>query len=60
MRGREEDNIMRINDILMEIKQLKKQTKKSSWFLGEELTDKILRVLEEREQEVLEHLMWSA
>jgi len=28
--------------------------------LGEELTYQIIRVLEEREEEVLEHIMWSA
>ena len=44
----------------MEIKQLNKETKKFSWLLGEELTDQIIRVLEEREEEVLEHIMWSA
>ncbi len=60
MRVREENIIMNTNDILMEIKQLKKETIKFSWLLGEELTNQIIRVLEEREEEVLEHLMWSA
>ena len=60
MKAREEGMIMNTNEILMEIKQLKKETKKSSWLLGEELTDQIIRVLEEREEEVLEHIMWSA
>ena len=60
MKAREEAMIMNINEILMEIKRVKKETKKSSWLLGEELTDQIIRVLEEREEQVLEHLMWSA
>lgn len=60
MKAREEGMIMNTNEILMEIKQLKKETKKFSWLLGEELTDQIIRVLEEREEEVLEHIMWSA
>lgn len=60
MKAREEGMTMNTNEILMEIKQLKKETKKSSWLLGEELTDQIIRVLEEREEEVLEHIMWSA
>ena len=60
MKAREEDMIMNINEILMEIKRIKKETKKFSWLLGEELTDQIIRVLEEREEQVLEHLMWSA
>ena len=60
MKAREEDMIMNINEILMEIKRIKKETKKSSWLLGEEFTDQIIRVLEEREEQVLEHLMWSA
>ena len=60
MKTREEDMIMNINEILMEIKRIKKETKKFSWLLGEELTDQIIRVLEEREEQVLEHLMWSA
>ncbi len=60
MKAREEDMIMNINEILMEIKRIKKETKKFSWLLGEELTDQIIKVLEEREEQVLEHLMWSA
>ena len=60
MKAREEGMIMNTNEILMEIKQLKKETKKFSWLLGEELTDQIIKVLEEREEQVLEHLMWSA
>ncbi|HZX15106.1 MAG TPA: hypothetical protein VFF49_11990 [Thermodesulfobacteriota bacterium] len=60
MKAREEAMIMNINEILMEIKRVKKETKKFSWLLGEELTDQIIRVLEEREEQVLEHLMWSA
>lgn len=60
MKAREEDMIMNINELLMEIKRIKKETKKFSWLLGEELTDQIIRVLEEREEQVLEHLMWSA
>lgn len=60
MKAREEGMTMNTNEILMEIKQLKKETKKFSWLLGEELTDQIIRVLEEREEEVLEHIMWSA
>jgi hypothetical protein len=59
MRIREENNTFTINEILMEIKQLKKEAPKFSWLLGEELTDKIIRVLEEKEEEVLEHLTWS-
>ena len=60
MKAREEGMIMNINEILMEIKRIKKETKEFSWLLGEELTDQIIRVLEEREEQVLEHLMWSA
>ncbi len=60
MKAGEEGMIMNINEILMEIKRIKKETKKFSWLLGEELTDQIIRVLEEREEQVLEHLMWSA
>ena len=60
MKAREEGMIMNTNEILMEIKQLKKETEKFSWLLGEELTYQIIRVLEEREEEVLEHIMWSA
>ena len=60
MKAREEAMIMNINEILMEIKRVKKETKKFSWLLGEELTDQIIKVLEEREEQVLEHLMWSA
>ena len=60
MKAREEGMIMNIHEILMEIKRIKKETKKFSWLLGEELTDQIIRVLEEREEQVLEHLMWSA
>ena len=60
MKAREEGMIMNINGILMEIKRVKKETKKFSWLLGEELTDQIIRVLEEREEQVHEHLMWSA
>ena len=60
MKSREEGMIMNTNEILMEIKQLKRETKKFSWLLGEELTYQIIRVLEEREEEVLEHIMWSA
>jgi hypothetical protein len=59
MRTREENNTFTTNEILMEIKQLKKEATKFSWLLGEELTDKIIRVLEEKEEEVLEHLTWS-
>ena len=60
MKARDEDMIMNINELLMEIKRIKKETKKFSWLLGEELTDQIIRVLEEREEQVHEHLMWSA
>ncbi len=60
MKAREEGMKMNINEILMEIKRIKKETKKFSWLLGEELTDQIIRVLEEREEQALEHLMWSA
>ena len=60
MKAREEGMIMNIHEILMEIKRIKKETKKFSWLLDEEHTDQIIRVLEEREEEVLEHIMWSA
>ena len=60
MKAREEGMTMNINEILMEIKRVKKETEKFSWLLGEELTDQIIRVLEEREEQVHEHLMWSA
>ncbi|HEX3035301.1 MAG TPA: hypothetical protein VHT73_09225 [Thermodesulfobacteriota bacterium] len=49
------------NGILMEINYLKAETERYSWLLGEELKRKIIKVLEEKEREVLENLiMWLA
>lgn len=51
---------MNTNEILWEIQQLKEEAERFSWLLGEELTQKIIGVLEERENDVLEHIMWLA
>lgn len=49
------------NGILTEINYLKGEAEKYSWLLGEELKQKIIKVLEEKEREVLENLiMWLA
>jgi hypothetical protein len=49
-----------INEILWEIRRLKEEAEKFSWLLGEELTNKIIEVLEEKENDVIENLMWFA
>ncbi len=48
-----------INDVLREIQHLKGEMGKFSWLLGEELTHKVIEAIEEKEEEVLEHLMWN-
>jgi hypothetical protein len=49
-----------INEILWKIRHLKEEAERSSWLLGEELTHKIIEVLEEKEKDVIENLMWFA
>jgi len=51
---------MNTNEILIEIRRLKEEAEKFSWLLGEELKYEIIKVLEEKENDVLEHLMWLA
>ncbi len=51
---------MNTNEILKEIQHLREEMRKYSWLLGEELTDEITEVLEEKENEVLENLTWAA
>jgi len=61
MRERKEDKgKMNTNEVLRVIQHLKKEARKFSWLLGEELTRKIIEVLEEKENDVLENLMWFA
>jgi hypothetical protein len=49
-----------INAILWEILRLKKEAEKFSWLLGEELAQRIVEVLQEKENDVIENLMWLA
>ena len=46
------------NAILWEIRRLKVETQKFSWLLGEALAQRIVEVLEEKENDVIENLMW--
>jgi len=54
---REENNI---NAILWEIRRLKEEAEKFSWLLGEELAHRIVEALQEKENDVIENLMWFA
>ncbi len=47
------------NEVLIAIQELKEETGKFSWLLGEELTRQILKVLETKEEDLRENLMWS-
>jgi hypothetical protein len=49
-----------INAILWEIRRLKKEAEKFSCLLGEELAQMIVEVLQEKENDVIENLMWLA
>ena len=51
---------MNTNEVLKEIQHLKEEARKYSWLLGEELTRQVIEVLEEKENDVLENLMWFA
>ncbi|HXG30144.1 MAG TPA: hypothetical protein VNK81_00740 [Thermodesulfobacteriota bacterium] len=51
---------MSTKEVLKEIQRLKEEAERSSWLLGEELTRRIIEALEEKENEVLEHIVWSA
>ncbi len=51
---------MNTNEILKEIEHIKEEVRKYSWLLGEELADEVIEVLEEKENDVLENLMWAA
>ncbi len=51
-------NKINTNEVLIEIQHIKEQAEKFSWLLGAELTRKIIEVIEERENDVLENLMW--
>jgi hypothetical protein len=51
---------MNMNDVLIGIKHLKEEVEKSAWLLDKELTRKIIEVIEEKENDVLENLMWFA
>ena len=58
---REEDKgKMNTNEILRKIKYLKEEVRKFSWLLGEGLTRQVIEALEEKENDVLENLMWFA
>ncbi len=54
----EANGVLNINELLREIQRLKEEVEKSSWLLGEELTRKIIEVMEEKENDVIENLMW--
>lgn len=57
----ESNSRMNTNEILIEIRRLKKELEILSWLLGdEELKHKVIKALEEKENDVLEHLMWLA
>ena len=59
--GNEGNTTLGTNGILKEIQHLKEEAEKYSWLLGEDLKDKIIRVLEEKENRILERLiMWLA
>lgn len=52
------NNKININEVLVEIRHIKEQAEKFSRLLGAELTCKIIEVIEGRENDVLENLMW--
>jgi hypothetical protein len=54
------NNINNMNEVSWEIRHLKAEAEKYSWLLGEELTHKIIEIMEEKENDVLENLMWFA
>ena len=56
----EANGVLNINEILREIQRLKEEAETPPWLLGEELTRKIIEVLEEKENDVLENLVWFA
>jgi signal recognition particle GTPase len=53
------ENSMNLNDVLREIQHLKREMGKFSSLLGGEITHKVIEAIEEKEEEVLEHLMWN-
>ncbi len=48
------------NEVLSEIRHLKDETEKFSWLLDEELMQKIIKAIEEKENDVIENLMCFA
>lgn len=46
------------NHVLNEIKRLKVEVEKYSWLFGDELSREIIESLEEKENDIVEHVMW--
>jgi hypothetical protein len=56
----ESDSRIDSNDVLIELRRLKKEVEASSWLLGEELKNRVVKELEEKETNILEYLVWLA
>jgi hypothetical protein len=56
----ESDSRMDTNDVLIELRRLKKEVEAFSWLLGEELKNRVVKELEEKETTILEYLIWLA
>lgn len=52
------DNTISTNNVLSEIRRLKLEAEKFDWLLGDDLSEEIINSLEEKENEVLEQIMW--
>ncbi|GIW47985.1 MAG: hypothetical protein KatS3mg078_1862 [Deltaproteobacteria bacterium] len=50
--------ILSLGETLNEIQYLKKQIQDFSWLIGEELTEKLIETLDEKENDVIENAMW--
>jgi hypothetical protein len=58
---RHQDKVeVNINEVWREIQHIKIETERFSWLLGEELTRQIIETLEEKENDIVENLMWFA
>ncbi|GBD40005.1 hypothetical protein HRbin37_02291 [bacterium HR37] len=50
--------ILNLGETLNEIQYLKKQIQDFSWLIGEELTEKLIEPLDEKENDIIENAMW--